>query len=81
MAEIVHFNRCVDTKQQRDIPGTAIGPVNDQCHILQRLDVIQSQQVECLIAAQFQSSGTVVTGELEWKHSHTDEIGSVDPLE
>ena len=81
MAEVINFDRGIDTQQQWNFGSGAVGTVDDQCSVLQRLDVVQSQQVKGFVAAQSQRSGTVIACELEWQNCHADQIGTVNPLE
>ena len=71
MLEVIHLNRRIDAQRDGDVLGAAVGAVDDQRDVLQRLDVtaLDTDQIESVGAGDAERLHAVTAFELARQHT------------
>src|SRR5581483_7057037 len=79
VAVVIDLDRRVDAQAQRDGGSLAVGVRDAHEHLLAGLEVfVDTDKIECFRAIEFERLGVGAFGELQWKHTHTDEVRAMN---
>lgn len=81
MPEIVHFDGGVDAEQERYFFFASIFTFDYKSDVLLRLEAAYIREAELLIALERKRLDGIMPLELQRKHAHSYEIGTMDALE
>src|SRR5258708_12733421 len=82
MLVVVDLDGRVDAHADQGCLGRSVPAVNDERRVLARAELsLQADDVVRFAAVEVKRLGARSLFELQWEHTHTDEVRAMDPLE